>query len=64
MHGKVDLRSTNKDRLATQPGYASLALSTPMPKCEMPDGEMAAEAAYHIIHDELMLDGNSRLNPC
>jgi glutamate decarboxylase len=23
---------------------------------------MAAEMAYEIIHDELMLDGNSRLN--
>src|SRR5690348_15466443 len=29
---------------------------------ELPDGEMAPDVAYQIIHDELMLDGNARLN--
>ena len=28
----------------------------------MPDGQMMPEVAYQIIHDELMLDGNARLN--
>jgi glutamate decarboxylase len=28
----------------------------------MPDGPMMPEMAYQIIHDELMLDGNARLN--
>jgi glutamate decarboxylase len=28
----------------------------------MPDGPMSPEMAYEIIHDELMLDGNARLN--
>ena len=28
----------------------------------MPHGELPADVAYQVIHDELMLDGNARLN--
>ena len=34
----------------------------PIPRHELPPGEMAPDIAYQIIHDELMLDGNARLN--
>ncbi|MFL5940371.1 MAG: glutamate decarboxylase [Gaiellaceae bacterium] len=33
-----------------------------IPRHELPDGEMAPDLAYEIIHNELMLDGNARLN--
>jgi hypothetical protein len=33
-----------------------------VPKHRLPDGPMSPEMAYEIIHDELMLDGNARLN--
>ena len=33
-----------------------------MPCHEMPEGEMSPDVAYQIIHDELMLDGNARMN--
>jgi glutamate decarboxylase len=33
-----------------------------IPRHELPDGEMSPDTAYQIIHDELMLDGNARLN--
>ena len=33
-----------------------------VPRDELPAGEMPPGVAYQIIHDELMLDGNSRLN--
>ncbi|MBG0564348.1 glutamate decarboxylase [Actinoplanes aureus] len=33
-----------------------------IPRHEMPVGEMPPDVAYQIVHDELMLDGNSRLN--
>ncbi|NLR90138.1 glutamate decarboxylase [Flammeovirga agarivorans] len=33
-----------------------------VPKYELPEGQMEPNEAYNIIHDELMLDGNSRLN--
>lgn len=32
------------------------------PKFELPKGSISKESAYQIIHDEAMLDGNSRLN--
>ena len=33
-----------------------------VPKHELPRDEMPGEVAYQIVHDELMLDGNARLN--
>lgn len=32
------------------------------PKYEMPQNSMPGEVAYQLVHDEAMLDGNSRLN--
>ncbi len=34
----------------------------PIPKNTLPDGESTATDVYRIIHEELMLDGSSRLN--
>jgi glutamate decarboxylase len=33
-----------------------------LPRHELPDGELPPDVAYQIVHDELMLDGNARLN--
>ena len=33
-----------------------------IPRHELPRGELPPELAYQIVHDELMLDGNARLN--
>ena len=33
-----------------------------IPRDRIPDDEMAPDVAYQIIHDELMLDGNARMN--
>ncbi|MFD4676147.1 glutamate decarboxylase [Lentzea sp. NPDC058450] len=33
-----------------------------IPRDRMPAGELDADTAYQVVHDELMLDGNSRLN--
>ena len=44
------------------PTYGSRCMSEPVPKYRLPDGEMSPRAAYQLIHDELMLDGNARLN--
>ncbi|MGL1931692.1 MAG: glutamate decarboxylase [Desulfotalea sp.] len=42
--------------------YASVDLSFTLPKFQMPEKEHAPRHAYQAIHDELMLDGNSRQN--
>ncbi len=42
--------------------YASSDLSVSMPKYKFPDTEHAPRHVYQVVHDELMLDGNSRQN--
>jgi glutamate decarboxylase len=42
--------------------YASVDLSVSMPKYKFPETEIEAQHAYSVVHDELMLDGNSRQN--
>ena len=48
------------DELA--PAYAGRLWMTPIPKNRMPDIEAPAQSVYRLIHDELLLDGSSRLN--
>jgi glutamate decarboxylase len=33
-----------------------------IPRNRIPDGELDPDTAYQVVHDELMLDGNARLN--
>src|SRR5210317_1401581 len=42
--------------------YSSADLSVSMPKYRMPENEHSPRHAYQVVHDELMLDGNSRQN--
>ena len=35
---------------------------TNLPRHRLPDGELPPDVAYQIVHDELMLDGNARMN--
>ncbi|MGB0114753.1 MAG: glutamate decarboxylase [Ilumatobacteraceae bacterium] len=44
------------------PAYAGRLSHAPIPKNRLADGEAPAEAVYRMIHDELLLDGSSRLN--
>jgi glutamate decarboxylase len=37
-------------------------VQTPLPRDRLPDGPMAPTIAYRLVHDEVMLDGNARLN--
>ena len=52
--------SGRSDDLAVAPLF-SLESQT-IPRHSLPDGELPPDVAYQIIHDELMLDGNARLN--
>jgi glutamate decarboxylase len=44
------------------PAYTGRLSTAPVPTLRMPDECMDPQAAYRFIHDELMLDGSSRLN--
>jgi len=42
--------------------YETKHFGKPIPKYQIPEGEMPANSAYQLIHDELNLDGNPSLN--
>ena len=42
--------------------FGASGLSNPAPKYRIPENDMSPRNAYQLVHDELMLDGNSRLN--
>ena len=44
------------------PAYTGRLASSPIPSLRLPDECMEPDAIYQFIHDELMLDGSSRLN--
>jgi len=54
-------KNTVKDELDDEV-YASADLSVSMPKYKFPQLECDPRHAYSVVHDELMLDGNSRQN--
>eukprot|EP00250_Pteridium_aquilinum_P021852 c25246_g2_i3 orf=82-1605(+) len=45
-----------------EPIFGSRYLKTALPRFELPESEMSKEAAYQVVHDELLFDGNPRLN--
>ncbi|QDU74565.1 Glutamate decarboxylase [Bremerella volcania] len=58
----TNLTNLKDDDAVLQPLYGRRALTEPIPKYKLPENEMAVRTAYELIHDELMLDGNARLN--
>ena len=44
------------------PSYAARVIRKPIPKNYLPREEMGEKQAYDLIHDELLLDGNAKLN--
>jgi glutamate decarboxylase len=57
LHSKSSIRDTSEEET-----YASVDLSVSMPKYRFPAIERDPRHAYVVVHDELMLDGNSRQN--
>ena len=62
LHSRSRGKELDGERLSVSPLYARDGEIVDIPKHRMPDGPMMPEMAYQIIHDELMLDGNARLN--
>jgi glutamate decarboxylase len=50
------------DTLEIAPLFARPGEIAETPRYRLPEGEMPADTAYQLVHDELMLDGNARLN--
>ncbi len=62
MRKLVKLSDLDQEAARIGPRYGLRALAGSVPKYELPDGGMNPDAAYQLIHDELMLDGLARLN--
>src|SRR4051812_41865085 len=54
--------SPRSDSVSVRPQFALRGAVEEVPRLRIPDREMHADTAYQIVHDELMLDGNARLN--
>jgi glutamate decarboxylase len=61
VHRHVSRHDPDADSAVT-PAYTHRLDLEPIPKNRMPDGGAEPEVAYRLIHDELLLDGSSRLN--
>ena len=57
LHSKDSVRDMIDDEV-----YASSDVSVALPKYKFPKSEGNPRDAYSVVHDELMLDGNSRQN--
>ena len=57
LHSKDTVRDDLLDDI-----YSSADLAQSMPKYKMPELEHDPRHAYQVVHDELMMDGNSRQN--
>ncbi len=53
-------RPNHREDLAINPLF--MREPAQIPRNRLPDGELDPEIAYQVVHDELMLDGNARLN--
>ena len=60
----MTLQPTNEhdDDIEFRPQFAVPGEVNRVPRNRLPDREMLPRTAFQIIHDELMLDGNARLN--
>ncbi len=62
LHKKVETGKLKESDKSVDPLYSRHALNDNVPCYEFPEKEMLPQTAYNLVHDELMLDGNSRLN--
>jgi glutamate decarboxylase len=49
-------------QLSVAPQFTQQGEVGPLPRFRMPPKGMPADTAYQVVHDELLLDGNARLN--
>ena len=59
---KSDQEIAREEERVVDPVFGGRDLVRPAPKYRLHGEEMSPRNAYQLVHDELMLDGNSRLN--
>ncbi len=56
------MSDTTDENADIVPIYGSRMATASVPKYTLPDSELAPRVAHDLIEDQLMLDGNARLN--
>ncbi|GAB0147661.1 glutamate decarboxylase [Marichromatium sp. PS1] len=59
---KIESISPEEQDALLAPAYARRRMLEAVPRYRLPEHEIEPETVYDLIHDELMLDGNARLN--
>jgi len=59
---KVSLESITPSDQYHDLSHSGRFLTKSVPKYQLPDESLPSKTAYQLVHDELMLDGNPRLN--
>lgn len=59
---RITRHEDGRDRVELNPIFSRPGEATMLPKFLFPEEESLQETAYQIVHDEMMLDGNARLN--
>jgi glutamate decarboxylase len=62
LFNKVSMNDLSDAEQEITPVYSRHALIDPIPRYDFPHHELLPRTAYEVIHGELLLDGNSRLN--
>ena len=62
MHEQIKLKDQSAADQELAPTYAARQMMEGVPKYGIPEESMEPKIAYNLIHDELILDGNSRQN--
>ncbi|MCL5407105.1 MAG: glutamate decarboxylase [Patescibacteria group bacterium] len=62
LHKKKKISELEDAQKGHSSTYSTRYFSKPIPKYEIPENEMPANAAYQLVHDELNMDGNPALN--
>ncbi|OGY24652.1 MAG: glutamate decarboxylase [Candidatus Woykebacteria bacterium RBG_13_40_7b] len=62
LHKKKKLNEIDESQQGHASTYGMRYFKKSIPKYQLPENEMPANAAYQLIHDELNLDGNPSLN--
>ncbi|HEV2656729.1 MAG TPA: glutamate decarboxylase, partial [Ktedonobacteraceae bacterium] len=62
LFNKVSMKDLSDAEQEITPVYSRHALIGSIPRYDFPTHELLPRTAYELIHDELLLDGNSRLN--
>jgi glutamate decarboxylase len=55
-------RESDDEYLEVRPEFASDLASRPLPRLRLPEQATTPRVAHQLVHDELLLDGNPRLN--